>query len=402
MPRHECSGGNPAIHPNPVARIRRSLWLAGLWLALGTTAGGAMAAGPVPPEPGNALVSTAEGIFVVDPESGDRRLLSGHGAPGPGEEELVGEGPALYPDRLEIDPGAGVAYGLVQYGLLRIDLESGDREVVSAPEGFRDAYGNRFGPRGTGPETDLFADRRESTRDLALDLANRRALLLDMFGGLWAIDLDSGDRSRLLEDPVPEVRSGFAKVEMAPGRNALLVFDGSLRAVSPESGAVTLLHDGGIGDAGPKSLNWLGCPDLDYDPKGDRAFLLCSSVMTPVSLHGLSYDISANFVVAIDPVASAKAMISGPDRGEGLAFPDPEVADPGDSNIALDRAGRRVLILPAVIGCNGSPLVAVDLAGGDRRVVSFRGQCREEAPELPQKGSGPRLVSGKVTVIPAE
>lgn len=349
-------------------------------------------------------VSTLGGIFKVDTATGDRTLVSGWGLDG---EKLLGSGPADQPPgSLELGPDGKVAYGMTPGALLRIDLETGDRTLVSAAETLHDSSqaDKAFGPRGEGPaEEDLFADRGPVWDDFVLDVANGRAVVLEELGGpLWAIDLDSGDRRRLWGKRVRKVTERPSdNIEPAATPDRVLLFKRSIWSASLESATAERLHNGETTDAAGDSLNWIGCQHFAVDPERERAALLCGGVTMPVSLHDLPWEITDNFVLGVDLRDGERTMIAGPDRGSGFAFWDQDVTAPG-SAIAWDGAADRILILPEMGHCTGSPLVAIDPDTGDRRILSFKGQCNDRVPDIPTRGSGPRLNSGAIAVAPAE
>jgi len=345
-------------------------------------------------------VATFEGVFEVDTASGDRKLVSGWGPDG---ENLLGSGLSQSPGSLELGPDGKVAYGMTPNALLRIDLETGDRTVVSATEELRDSAqaDKAFGPRGEGPaEEDLFTDRPAVWDDFVLEPANGRAVVLDRYGGLWAIDLDSGDRRLLGDKAIQEVTERSTTPRIEPTREAgrVLLLINSIWSMSVDSVEGRLHHDGDTRDAASDSLNWISdCKGFAYAPQQDRAALLCGGIVMPVSLHDLPWDITTNFVLGVDPLDGERAMIAGPDHGEGLAFWNDKVAGPG-SAIAWDRGADRILILPDMARCSDSPLVAIDPDTGDREILSFKGQCNDRAPDIPARGAGPRLMDGAIAV----
>jgi len=122
-------------------------------------------------EQDRALVTTGlsvKSLTAVDLTAGTRTVLSG---------DAVGSGPPLeFPGQLALDAANHRALVVDRPGiLLSIDLESGDRRVISDV--------------GTGPDLQELAD-------VAVDRANNRALVVDRpQGAVVAIDLASNDRT---------------------------------------------------------------------------------------------------------------------------------------------------------------------------------------------------------------
>ncbi|MGL6162315.1 Ig-like domain-containing protein [Microbulbifer sp.] len=106
----------------------------------------------------------------IDLESGELAVISATG---------IGEGPAFFGlvQAMELDANNNRIVLLQASGLMTVDLDTGDREII---------FDNHT---GSGPFFD-------SVDGLALDLANNRAFVSDDgTGGVWQVDLTSGDRS---------------------------------------------------------------------------------------------------------------------------------------------------------------------------------------------------------------
>lgn len=102
-----------------------------------------------------------QAIFIVDPVSGDRTFLSGPGVDGRGTGPAVGSrGIALDPS----DPGRLLATDFALDAIISVDIETGDRVIFSAAgtgtprgagPGFNNPFGIDVGPDGTVYASDM-------------------------------------------------------------------------------------------------------------------------------------------------------------------------------------------------------------------------------------------------------
>ncbi|AWF82661.1 hypothetical protein BTJ40_18620 [Microbulbifer sp. A4B17] len=116
--------------------------------------------------------SSPHRLIKVDIESGEPQVISGSG---------VGEGPAFFGlvKAMELDATNNRMVLLQHTGLISVDLDTGDREIICDDS------------LGDPPFFDY-------PSGLALDLANNRAFVSDRgTGGIWQVDLATGDKSTL-------------------------------------------------------------------------------------------------------------------------------------------------------------------------------------------------------------
>jgi len=272
-----------------------------------------------------ALVADDIGALVaVDLVSGDRTPFSPRASLGTGRSMLA-------PRALAARTGEALVAD--DSGLLAIDLSTGDRSSAS------DAT------TGTGP---MFANVSGVT------FAGAGALLTadsDNGAALLAVELASGDRtivSDALTGAGPDLF--FADGVAFDGTRALVVgtsVNGSaLLAVDLANGARTILSDPVTG-SGPEISDLRG---VAFD--GTRALVLAG---------GAGADFDA--LVRVDPATGARTILSSSSVGSGVGL---------GNALGLTFDGTRVLVAKTPGGPEGAIVVAVDLASGDRTVVSDR------------------------------
>ncbi|QIL89275.1 hypothetical protein GNX18_05475 [Microbulbifer sp. SH-1] len=244
-------------------------------------------------------------IVAVDTQSGDRSILSGKDAAG----DLIGAGPAFNGiQSLALDAANNRLFAAQRGALFAVDLETGDRTLISAGAGEDPATDIGSGPAFTAPLS------------LALDADNNRLLLLNGAyspgsGKLMSVGLATGDRV-VIADSVTgagDVMQYPVSVSLDAANNRVLMLD----ALSGKSAIVAV--------------------DLDT---GDRSV---------ISGYDLGPDGERN---------------SGDEQlfGGGSPFnPEADLAD------AVLDAGQRILYVTD--NASGS-LIAVDIDSGDRVLVS--------------------------------
>jgi hypothetical protein len=185
-------------------------------------------------EPPRAIVCdrVRESLLAIDLESGNRTVVSGEG---------VGAGPSFQADGwlgvggdFHIEAHGGIAWvldqggGLMSYRLLRVDLATGDRSVASGAG------------VGLGPPLQRYAS-------MALDPAGQRALLAQLEPhAVIEVDLTTGDR-RELSGPGNGTGPAFPSYPQgiewdAVGQRALWTsYDGKVLGVDGQTGDRELL-----------------------------------------------------------------------------------------------------------------------------------------------------------------
>ncbi|WP_428263541.1 DUF4215 domain-containing protein [Haliangium sp.] len=278
------------------------------------------------PSQGRALVFDAalDGLFAVDPATGERTLLS--------SASRDGQTPVREPVGLVWDPvheRALVLDGEPEVArLLSVDPVTGERALV----------------------TNLFAVYQPA--DLAWDTSSLRALTIESdldatSMHLDAIDPDTGTRVTLSDN-----RSGIAPfferpqaLGWDPVSRRAVVADASFAGwavivVDGDSGLRSVLSDDERG-AGPSLHRPRG---VDWDPSGERVLVV---------------DALLGALVAIDPATGDRVVLSGPDTGTGPALSLPRA-------LAWHPDAAYVLVVEGTLGA----VLAVDPGSGTRVVVS--------------------------------
>jgi hypothetical protein len=119
---------------------------------------------------------------------------------------------------------------------------------------------------------------------------------------------------------------------------------------------------------------------LRIDPAtGDRVVLSANGTGTGPALTGSSVGLENGVIylmdqngtiMSVDPVSGDRTLVSGPGRGGGpaFAFPVSMASDSPDSVVVLDMTQR-----PVGTGYSVGALIRVNLASGDRKVLSIDG-----------------------------
>ncbi|MEM9491239.1 MAG: YncE family protein, partial [Myxococcota bacterium] len=264
-----------------------------------------------------AIVSDASqrALLAFDPDTAEPRVVS---------SDAVGTGPQFYAIiAMDVDWAGNRAVALSngEEGdvLMSVDLTTGDRAIVAG------------GGVGSGPS--LFG-----AVAVAVDPASNRAYLPDFFSQqLVAVDLSTGDRMNVAAIPA-QPRSIILD---AAGERVLIgsSADGSVTAVDLTSGAATVLSSPDVG-SGPLLDMPIG---LTLDAPGDRVYVI---------------DNDTDQVLAIDLASGDRTVVSDAITGSGIARRDGEA-------IALDATRSRLLIGDS--GVDG--VLGIDLDDGDRALV---------------------------------
>ncbi len=280
------------------------------------------------------------GVLAVDLGTGDREVFSGPGA---------GSGPALVrPQSLVLDPARGRLLALDSFGsrLVAIDLATGDRQVALDLRALGAGSGEREAIAMIGLAVDPAADRAVVTR--LLSDAEQTVVTASWIA---SIDLATGARAVLSgpgtgEGEMIGVPYKLA-VDAANQRALVLDFD-PLRvlAIDLATSDRELFSGTGVEFGAPLD----GPDDIAIDPERDRALVLDEGRLLSLGL-----------------ATGTRAELSGPGAGIGVPFERTLC-------VAVDAARDRALVGdfcpsgdPA---CQGDRILAVDLASGARSVLS--------------------------------
>jgi hypothetical protein len=279
-------------------------------------------------------------LLAVDLTTGARTVIA---------NDATGSGPSLgLASALALDAQAGRALVVErEFGtLLAVNLATGARTVLSGPD------------VGSG-------EALLDPQDIVLDAVNQRALIASWGNGnIIAVDLRTGDRTRISDvsttsGPLLEQPMRLA-LDAAQGR--LLVIDSerhALLGVDLETEARTLIAGDAIG-SGPEMR----------DPS--------ALVLDPEARRVLVHDDGQPALLAIELATGARTVLSSDTVGGGVDLTAVRA-------LAVDssQAGRqRVLAASAMENANA--IVAVDLATGERTVLSGAGVGTGPALDLPQ------------------
>lgn len=357
-----------------------------------------------------ALVLDAglDALLAVDLTNGDRTVLSGQG---------TGSGPALeVPGRgLVLDAAAGRVFlshaPTDEDAVLSIDLATGDRSVLSSSE-----LGVGGGQSFVDPASMVLDGGQDRLLLCARD-ANFNEFLL-------AVALDSGERSLISGGGVgagPEIDSCSALVKAQNEPVAWLGegLDHLVLRVDLANGDRSLYSGPTVG-SGPDFQNVAALTRdeasgelITGDGRGNRLFRVDSSGNREVfsiditgngpqfnSMAGMAFDAPGDAlyvpdtrnaqprVLALDSTTGDRSVASGPDRGVG----DGPFSYGG---LAHDGSGERV------IGFSGRAVYEVDLATGDRGVLSDCGADDQNPGLLPNEiaAIAPDPMRGQVVVV---
>ncbi len=342
-------------------------------------------AGPVFVRPSEVLLDSAnnralltdwgaDAVFAVDLATGDRTVLSdattGSGANFFNARELV----------LDSANNRAIVMDISLRAVIAVDLANGDRTVISS---------NSVGTGLTFTSPDA----------IALDLGNNRVLVADQTEGLIAIDLATGNRT-LIDAPTVDYGvngSRLLGVALDPVNDLALVVDSTVDAifaVDLSSGNRSVVSDSATGTASELSVLW-AIQGIAFDAAANRLLVPDSQkkVLWQINLatahrshassdvvgagpgfdfpgkldvdadNGLAYYVEQNTgaLMVADLATGDRTIVSGLGVGAGPAAA-------AIMDVALDIAGNRALFTGA--SANGGALFEVDLASGDRTLIS--------------------------------
>jgi len=268
------------------------------------------------------LISKA--IFSVNLLTGNRVIIS---------DAITGTGsPFSFPLGMELDLGGNRAF-VVDEGtgdaLVAVDLTTGNRSIVSDAQ--------------TGIGISFIQPVH-----VALDLVNNRAFVIDAtLDALIVVDLSNGNRNIISDD---ETGSGsrFSTpwgVALDPVKNKVFVIDNdldSLVEVDLITGNRDTVFHSNTG-SGPSLINPWG---IALDLVGNRAFVTGQR---------------PDAILEVDLTNGNRRVVSNSEIGTGPQFLQP-------IGIALDLVGNRAFVTCRNASCRG--LIEVDLANGDRKIIS--------------------------------
>ncbi|ACY12819.1 hypothetical protein [Haliangium ochraceum] len=307
------------------------------------------------PANGRALVmdELASALLSVNYTTGERVIVS---------DDATGAGPEFgRPSAIALDSAGNRAFVLDGLSVLQVDLTSGERKLV------------------TDEDTDT-DDPLVEPRDLVYDPTGARLLLLDVDDPdqpvtvLYAVDIESGDRTALPEEivpagalpPVDTLRQPQSMAIDATGNRIILAATDvetdperpsrALFSVDLETGLATVFSTNATADQGPL-LNPL--PSIAYDAS-----------ITPGRVLALSD--SNDTVLSIDTQSGIRTVVSDDDAtpGQKLSVPTALALDAPEGGTA------RVLVVDRGIDM----VLAVNIATGERTVLS--GSLMGEGPQM--------------------
>lgn len=323
-----------------------------------------------------------EALYALDIATGTRVVLSDNAGTGTGNAFFS-------PTSLALDIAGNVAYLMQEPDdIIEVDLATGNRAILPASGGFLNGSAH-----------------------LAHDATRARlAAFVWWSDRLYTVDTTTGARTLLSDGALlPTGGGGDVRVDAAGDRyvindfsqNFLDLDTNRLIAVDPDTGLRSVLFTDSLGDGPPlhgsgavtidpaSTTAWIGSSrsstiaSIDL-ANGDRTILSSDSAGSgPAldSLHDLEADtaggrlfatLALGSVLEIDTATGDRTEFSGPGRGAGTALITPVAAE-------LDLANDRLLVLD-----NGlHALVAIDLASGDREVISDAGNT---GPTLEENG----------------
>lgn len=232
-------------------------------------------------------------IFRVDPATGLKTGVSG--AIKGDTLEMRGEGPSFAPSLNTMLCGERGELIVLRdlLGPMRVDLATGDRTIIAQ---------SADPPVGEG---------HEFTKPIDMVIESGRTLLVsDEFDGLVRIHRASGNRS--LDYPVSDFQFNPRRIDLlADGRLVYSLNDpdvGAIYAFDLAGRTNTLLSGSFGGNERGAGEPLVSAGDLTVDYAGNVWV----------------YDPSQAILFRIDPATGDRALISGPERGEGdlLAWPD--------------------------------------------------------------------------------
>ncbi len=376
------------------------------------------------PASNRAFVVDVNSVFAVDLTSGDRTLVSGAT---PAGDEVVGTGlPFTRIDSLAVnDAGTQLVVDDTEYAtLVLVDVATGNREFL---DDFQTGEGQPF-------------ERPES---LLPGTSDDQLIVADQVTGIFfTTDLTTGDRSELFSvASVNEQANGLLLEEqtvIAAGKseNHILIaetesFEPRILALDPRTQELSLVSGEGDGTSRGTGLTLERPIDMVFVPgqgsTSDRAFVLDGDLNSLIVVdldtgdrtllsgrgdnggplvgegpefgsgtYSVTWDAARSRLIvgvtsfghgalfAVDPTSGDREVLSGGVPGtDDVVGSGPAVEFP--SSVVVDEANQRLIVADESTGA----LLAIDLASGDREVVSVA----YELDESPPVGAGPELIN---------
>jgi DNA-binding beta-propeller fold protein YncE len=329
--------------------------------------------------PGKRAYVCADALFAVDLVSGDRTLVSTADKYATPEGTLRGSGPAMtspFACALDLTQGRMFVADGQHKTVLAVDLESGDRTIVSThadeagvqhgaghelalPMGLRlDAGGEALwlvdSVLSTVVRVDIASGDRSIRADggvgpglrlpepiaVALDAGRSRALVIDeKVAGIVQVDLATGARSLLPGEGASTSRAYDLVIDRESRYAFVSDKDSGIVRIDLATGLRTLVSDQKDTTLGP-ALGSL--PRITLDEP--RQLLLVSSALR---------------LLSVDLVTGERKLLSDATHGAGPLFESTH-------GLAYDQASQSVLLVDA----NAHALLRVDVVDGTRTVLS--------------------------------
>jgi len=216
--------------------------------------------------------------------------------------------------------------------VVAVDLASGDRTIISNST------------TGTGQTF-------SAPENIVLHSALNRVLIADITRGLIAVDLASGDRT-IVNQPKVDYGANSSRLEgvaLDLARNNILVTDSTVDAIFSMdlfNGSRSILSDSDTYTSDELTVYW-GIQGIAYDSSTEQLLLT---------------DSEKDVLWTLDTTTGTRTLLSGPARGAGLRVDFPGKLD-------VDTANN----LAYYVEQNTGALMVVDLATGDRTVISGLG-----------------------------
>lgn len=245
-------------------------------------------------------------IVAVDAQSGRRSILSGKDAAG----DLIGAGPAFNGiQSLALDAANNRLFAAQRGALFAVDLETGDRTLISAGAGEDPATDIGSGPALTAPLS------------LALDADNNRLLLLNGSyypgsGKLMSVDLATGNRAVIADADTGagDMPQNPVTVSLDAANNRALVLDAlsgkpAIVAVDLDTGDRSVISGYDLGpdgerDSGDEQLFGGGSP---FNPEAD----LADAVLDAGQRILYVTDNASGSLIAVDIDSGDRVLVSG-------------------------------------------------------------------------------------------
>ncbi|MFV1967442.1 MAG: hypothetical protein ACC628_18590 [Pirellulaceae bacterium] len=266
----------------------------------------------------NNLETIGGSLMRVDAATGDRTLVTGGG---------VGSGPFpefSSPRGIDLDQDGNILVTVKERAVVRVLPETGERVAVSGldfSEGepfFDTALGIAISAQG-----DIFVMDDEGDGETLEDM-------------LFRVDPSTGKRTIVSDNSIggePRFDRLGVGIDLDDAGNVLVVSSNQVLAVDPTTGIRTLVSGGPVG-SGPSFDSAFG---LDYDPFSGRILIADAS----------------GSVLSVDPATGDRVVLSGSGVGDGPNFVAPHavavvpflIAEPSSTILALCGLCGAVLLI---------------------------------------------------------